>query len=171
MLFRSLGAYCLEPGSDAIDAADNDALPPSLATDIENKPRRVDDPSTPDTGNGSAPIVDMGAHEAQAGGGLLGTSYCGPAIPNSSGLSGRIRAIGSDVAGESLTLLATELPPDRFGYFLASMTQGMSFPPSSSGRLCLKGAIGRFNRPGEIGTTGASGAMSLEVDTDRKSVV
>jgi len=164
-LLPEFGAYCLEPGSVAIDAGDNVALPPYLVGDIEGLQRRVDDPNTADTGNGTAPIVDMGAHEAQDCGCLLGASYCGPAIPNSIGLPGRLRAVGSDFAGESLILLASDLPPNQFGYFLLSLTQGVSYPPGSSGRLCLAGNIGRFNRQGEVGHSGPAGALSLVVDT------
>ena len=80
--------------------------------------------------------------------------------------AGRIRAIGSETAGEIVTLLASDLPPNQFGYFLTSQTQGASQPPGSSGLLCLGGNIGRFNRPGEIGFTGTAGAYSLDVDTN-----
>ncbi|MCA9293199.1 MAG: hypothetical protein KDA20_05240 [Phycisphaerales bacterium] len=54
----------LAPGSPCIDAGDNSPLPPG-ATDHDNLPRFVDDPDTPDTGNGTAPIVDMGVYEFQ----------------------------------------------------------------------------------------------------------
>ncbi len=59
----------LAAGSPCIDAADNDELPNGIGVDLDGKPRYVDDPATPDTGNGTAPIVDMGAYEFQAGGG------------------------------------------------------------------------------------------------------
>ena len=52
----------LDAGSPCIDAGDNTAvyLP---AFDYGGFPRKVDDPLTPDTGNGTPPIVDMGAYE------------------------------------------------------------------------------------------------------------
>jgi hypothetical protein len=70
----------LMPGSPAIDAGDNEALPADLADldgdlnttealplDLDGELRRVDDPLTdPDPGNAGSlgvPIVDMGAHE------------------------------------------------------------------------------------------------------------
>ncbi len=56
----------LSPGSPCIDAADNTA--PGLfgiTEDLDGNPRFVDDPKTKDTGNGEAPIVDMGAYEFQ----------------------------------------------------------------------------------------------------------
>ena len=40
-------------------------VPPGILTDLDGRPRFVDDPDTPDTGNGTPPIVDMGAYEFQ----------------------------------------------------------------------------------------------------------
>jgi hypothetical protein len=57
------GNYRLSRGSPCIDAADNTAVPAGIMTDLAGNPRFVDDPNTPDTGNGSPPIVDMGAYE------------------------------------------------------------------------------------------------------------
>jgi len=59
----------LTAGSPCIDAADNDELPNGVDTDLDGERRYVDDPATPDTGHGAAPIVDIGAYEFQAGGG------------------------------------------------------------------------------------------------------
>jgi hypothetical protein len=68
----------LQLTSPAIDAGDNSALPPDtfdldgdgdtaelLPLDLDGYPRCVDIPDVPDTGVGPAPIVDMGACEAQ----------------------------------------------------------------------------------------------------------
>ncbi|MCZ6735323.1 MAG: hypothetical protein O7C65_05985 [Planctomycetota bacterium] len=59
------GDYRLSPGSPCIDAADNTAVPKGIDTDLDDNPRFVDDPATPDTGNADCvnPIVDMGAYE------------------------------------------------------------------------------------------------------------
>ena len=54
-------------GSPCIDAADNSAVPKGITTDLAGNPRFVDDLDTPDTGNGTPPIVDMGAYEFQCG--------------------------------------------------------------------------------------------------------
>ena len=61
------GNYRLTSGSAGVDAADNTAVPNGIDTDLDGNPRFVDDPKTNDTGNGSPPIVDMGAYEFQPG--------------------------------------------------------------------------------------------------------
>jgi hypothetical protein len=48
--------------SPAIDAGDNNALPPGILTDLANLPRFTDMPGTPNTGVGTPP-VDRGALE------------------------------------------------------------------------------------------------------------
>ena len=53
----------LSASSPCIDAGDNTTVPAGVTTDLDGNPRFVDDP-TPDTGSGTAPIVDMGAYEA-----------------------------------------------------------------------------------------------------------
>lgn len=98
--------------------------------------------------------------------GTVGTKYCGPAATNDAGLSGEIFAIGSAVVADNdLTLNATNLTPNQFGIFVTSRQSGLT-PPGmvSNGALCLGGGIGRFNRPGQILSTGASGEFSLVVD-------
>lgn len=57
----------LRPGSPAIDSGDNAALPPALLIDFAGSARRVDISAIPDTGAGSAPVVDRGAHEFTSG--------------------------------------------------------------------------------------------------------
>ncbi len=69
--------YRLVLASPCIDAGNNAAVPPDTADldgdddtaeptpfDLGLKPRFVDEPNTADTGNGRAPVVDMGAFEA-----------------------------------------------------------------------------------------------------------
>ncbi len=51
------------PGSPAVDAGNNAAVPVGVTTDVAGLPRFFNDPSVPDTGAGTPPIVDMGAHE------------------------------------------------------------------------------------------------------------
>ena len=54
----------LSAGSPAIDAGTNGLV--TVETDLDGKARLYDDPLTPDTGSGTAPIVDLGAYEFQA---------------------------------------------------------------------------------------------------------
>ena len=87
---------------------------------------------------------------------LIGTAYC-QAEPNSTGFPGLLSAIGSDVASENdVTLRASNLPLNQFGYFINSDAQGLVVQPGGSqGNLCLVGAIGRHNALlANTGTTG-----------------
>ncbi len=53
----------LSAGSPLIDAAKNAAVPVWTTMDVAGLPRFTDDPATADTGVGTAPLVDFGAHE------------------------------------------------------------------------------------------------------------
>ena len=55
--------YRVAAGSPCIDAGNNAAIPAGVVTDLDGLARFVDDPSTPDTGLGTAPLIDMGAFE------------------------------------------------------------------------------------------------------------
>ncbi len=55
----------LRSGSPGIDSGDNDAVPDGVDTDLNGAPRFADHACAADTGNGSGPIVDMGAYELQ----------------------------------------------------------------------------------------------------------
>lgn len=59
----ALGDYSLRPGSPAIDAGLNPAVPAGVTTDKSGAPRFVNDLMTADTGLGSGAIVDIGAFE------------------------------------------------------------------------------------------------------------
>ena len=58
------GDLRLQLTSPAIDAGDNSAVPAGISTDLAGNPRFFDLPTRPDTGSGTAPMVDMGAYEA-----------------------------------------------------------------------------------------------------------
>jgi predicted outer membrane repeat protein len=58
-----LNDYRLRLDSPAVDAGDNSRVPLFVTTDLSGGKRFVDVPSVPDTGAGSAPIVDIGAFE------------------------------------------------------------------------------------------------------------
>jgi glucose/arabinose dehydrogenase len=96
--------------------------------------------------------------------GLVGDTFCSPAVPNSTGLPATIVARGSDaVADNDLTLEAQQLPTNQFTYFITSLTQGFtSGPGGSQGDLCLGGQIGRF--VAQVQNTGLTGSASISVD-------
>lgn len=53
----------LTAGSPAIDAGDNTFVPSGVAYDVAGRARFIDDPTVADSGGGTPPVVDMGAHE------------------------------------------------------------------------------------------------------------
>ena len=57
------GDYHFLASSPCIDAGDNNSVPADVNVDLDGNLRFVDDPTTIDTGNGTVPIVDMGAYE------------------------------------------------------------------------------------------------------------
>lgn len=59
------GDLRLAAGSPCIDAGNNAAVLAGTTTDLDGLSRFVDDSGVADTGAGTAPIVDMGAHERQ----------------------------------------------------------------------------------------------------------
>lgn len=98
--------------------------------------------------------------------GPIGTNYCTPAAPNSSGASASMQAVGSELLVDNdVWLTASSLPTNAFGLFLASSTQG--FIPTaggSTGNLCLGGDIGRYIGPGQIQSSGEGGSFSIPID-------
>ncbi|MCP3915703.1 MAG: hypothetical protein GY711_09120 [bacterium] len=95
--------------------------------------------------------------------GPIGASYCGPAIPNSTGFPGTISAVGSTIVSSGdVTLIAEGLPPGQFGYFLVGEMQGFFTPPGSSGIICLSGNIGRYNQIVNI-IQGPTGSIPIDL--------
>jgi parallel beta-helix repeat protein len=68
------GDLRLSPDSPCIDAGDNTVVPGGITTDLDDSPRFLEIPETPDTGFGDPPVVDMGAYESLGGGCLAVTS-------------------------------------------------------------------------------------------------
>ncbi|MEM9379641.1 MAG: hypothetical protein AAGB93_06780 [Planctomycetota bacterium] len=97
--------------------------------------------------------------------GPIGVNYC-TAAPNSTGSAAVMSAMGSAVAATNdVTLTASGLPQNAFGYFLTSSMQGfVMMPGGSAGNLCLSGAVGRYVGPGQIQDSGAAGEISLTLD-------
>ncbi|QDV08009.1 FG-GAP repeat protein [Planctomycetes bacterium Poly30] len=98
--------------------------------------------------------------------GPLGTLYCGPAALNSAGSAGTISAVGSEwISLGDVTLRSSDLPTGSTGIFLTSQAQGfVPIVPGSVGSLCLGGAIGRFQGPGQVQSVSADGVIQLELD-------
>jgi hypothetical protein len=97
---------------------------------------------------------------------LFTVRYCTPAVPNSTGQSGVLTAIGRNaIQANDVTLIANSLSLNSFGFFLTSRDQGSVFPVSNSqGRLCLGGFIGRYVGPGQVKNSGSMGTFTLVLD-------
>jgi len=94
----------------------------------------------------------------------IGTPYCCPAIANSSAASATITALGSaTTAADDLQLVAAAMPPQQFGYFLASRSQALvAQPGASTGVLCLGNPLGRFQA--QVQNSGPLGTFAIDVD-------
>lgn len=92
----------------------------------------------------------------------LGDPYCGPAVVNSSGMSGSISASGSPlVTSNDLILIGEGLTTNAFAYFVASRAQGfVANPGGSQGNICLGGSIGRVVG-GSILNSGSGGSVAV----------
>ena len=109
-------------------------------------------------------LADVGAYEL---GGFGQTVHCN-AVPNSTGVPGRIFTQGSaEVSAAATTLVASALPPNVFGFYVVGTAVGFTANPGGSqGNLCVSGTIGRLSRNslGEILPSGPGGQASLTVD-------
>lgn len=97
--------------------------------------------------------------------GPAGSSYCGPALINSTGAPATLRALGPSLrSADNVNLRADDLPPDALTLFLASRTQGnVPNVGGGQGRLCLGGAIGRFFGPGQVRVATGGGSAALQI--------
>ncbi len=112
-----------------------------------------------------APWTDLGGnHVADDGCPDIGTRYSTPAVINTTGHPGEIRACGSDVATLDLfELTASQIPPNQVGYFLVSETSGfVPTPGGSQGNLCVVGNVGRFTSQAQ--DSGPAGELAITVD-------
>lgn len=93
----------------------------------------------------------------------IGTEYC-PQPLNSTGAVSTLVATGSDAAADNcITLTATNLPLNSFGYFICGQTQAQS--PVFGGFVCIGGDIGR-GVGGEILSSGSTGSMQTTATLD-----
>ena len=106
--------------------------------------------------------MEMSAETGACGAPTIGTIYC-TSNPNSTGSNTSMTLLGSaSAAANDLTLSAGNLPPNTFGFFLYSPTQGsVPNPGGSQGDLCLGGAIGRFVGAGQVKSSGAGSEITL----------
>ncbi|MEO1696363.1 MAG: VCBS repeat-containing protein [Planctomycetota bacterium] len=97
-----------------------------------------------------------------------GVVTCTPPNANSSGVVGRLDVYGEALAsGSEIQLRTSGLPPSVFGIFIgAPMFQPPVALPGSDGALCLAGPLGRYQRPGEILSSGPGGSFALSVGSD-----
>jgi len=92
----------------------------------------------------------------------IGGTYCIAEV-NSTGAAASISGAGSAVAAANdLTLTASQMPPNTFGIFVVSETQGNVPMAGGQGTLCLAGAIGRYQQ--SILSAGPAGTFSLSPD-------
>jgi hypothetical protein len=130
-------------------------------------------------GDYPAPVWSTRTFYLQAGGGQIefeltqfeigafgpGVIICAPAIPNSTGRDAQINATGTaGAAANDLGLQARRLPANTFGFFITSRTQASVLNPGGSeGRLCLGGAIGRYQN--QVQNSGATGQIGIALNT------
>ena len=104
------GDLHLAPNSPCADAGNNTLVPAGTTTDLDGNPRFADDPAVPDTGAGSAPIVDMGAYELQN---TLYTRFCAgdgslpTACPCGNNAAAGRGCLNSDVFSQGALLVAS----------------------------------------------------------------
>ncbi len=126
----------IDAGSNAAiatDAGDQDhdgTTSEELPTDLDGLPRRADVATAPDTGEGLAPVVDMGAYEAQAGPVLFLTrTGSGTVTSTPAGIDCGGACVASFAPAQVVTLGAT--PADG-----SSFAGWMSSQPTCLGAAC-----------------------------------
>ncbi len=136
---ESVGDLRLQPNSPCIDAGDNDALLAEQTLDLDFNPRVVDDLGTADTGNGTAPLVDMGSYEFQG----VSFALLDPQ-PGEAGRINRLRAIGA-------------MPGERI-WFVYGLLDGSTSVPGCAGLVV------DIDTPKIVGRAIANGAGIATID-------
>ncbi len=95
---------------------------------------------------------------------IVSDNYCTPSVPNSTGVSASIHALGSlSIAADELRLEAYALPSGAAAMFLASQTMDLvPAPGGSAGTLCLGGSIGRYSSSIQFASTGGLACIPLD---------
>ncbi len=129
----------LQPGSPCIDVGDNTAVPAGVTTDLDGNPRFIDDPASIDGGNGTPPIVDMGAYEAPASSGAV--------------ILAAVSLLDHGGTEMGLNLMANNIEPRQDG--VLKIEFGVSAPASSVGAAvsCLNNTYTGSAVATAVGTT------------------
>ncbi|MCQ4163279.1 choice-of-anchor Q domain-containing protein [Tahibacter harae] len=142
--FAGPNDYHLDAGSPAIDAGDNSYG--WAGPDLDGNPRPLDDSGVADTGNGPAPVLDIGAYEYQAN-----SVAAGIRVTPTSGL------VTSETGGTAtFSIVLARYPKADVSLALASSdaSEGVVFPAS----LTITQA--NWNRPQTITVTGLDDGVS-----------
>ncbi|MEO0660701.1 MAG: hypothetical protein AAFZ87_04115 [Planctomycetota bacterium] len=108
-------------------------------------------------GVGRTRIVDVSFDSADV------VSACAATVPNSSGSTGRLTALGDGSASaDDVVLYADRLPPGQTTLFLNSRTPG-STPLGGGAALCLGGSINRYVGTGELNASNDLGIAWLRL--------
>ena len=164
-LSLSAGSPCIDAGSNSWigrDVADQDqdgSVVEDVPVDILGSARRVDDPLVVNTGQGTDPIVDMGAFEARL---CYVDRYC-DALPNSLGASVVLDWQGSlSLAMNNATISAGVLPPGVSALVFYGPEQ--ADVPLGNGRLCVGGGGQGLFRISPVVNADILGLLTIPID-------
>ncbi len=152
------GDFRLGAASPGIDAGNNNAVPAGITSDFTGAPRFVDVAAVADTGNGVAPLVDIGAHELADGVGDVfcsGNTGCpcgndgalGAGCLNSTGVGASLSGAGSASAmADDLVFSGADLGANKAALLFAGTTQagGGAGNPFGDGLRCAQGTTRRL---------------------------
>ena len=176
--------FRLQPTSPGIDAGNNTAVPVTVSVDYYGNPRYADEPTVPNLGAGTAPIVDIGHHEFPA---PLVTSFCfgdaftgpcpcgnfsalsaGEGCANSLGLGARLDWSGAArLSADTFVLTGVQMPNSTALYFQGTNQQagglGAAF---GDGLRCAGGTVVRLGTKANVSGSSQypqSGDLSVSV--------
>ncbi|QDU86217.1 hypothetical protein Pla163_33670 [Planctomycetes bacterium Pla163] len=173
------GVYRLAAGSPCIDSGDNAAIVGLPPYDLVGTARAMDDPATPDSGSGTAPIVDMGALEfgltlfasarelsLAAGGGIdldleLGAAYGGQVYVVLGSATGSTPGIVVDAL--TLPLVYDAYTLFTLQSFNTPMLQNTLGWTDGSGNATARFALPAGTDPSFVGTTLVHSALLIDV--------
>lgn len=161
-LFTNAGAgdFTLAAGSPGTDAGNNAAVPAVSVIDLAGQVRIADDPTAPDTGAGTRPIVDMGAYERANG---LYETFCygdgslptGCPCGNNAGAThgclnsdpfstGGVAWAAGTSSPDTVVIAGREILPSVTCIFLQGNASIASGVPFGDGVRCVAGSLKRL---------------------------